>query len=91
MSISKYIKQVRNRPEYKVDHLERISDLIQEDVMNLPIDIFRGLSYSKSSKLSSSKRDVIIVRSPDRETDRDEILRNLRSFFLGSNSMKPIK
>tara|TARA_E500000178_G_scaffold63850_1_gene60807 strand:- start:605 stop:1957 length:1353 start_codon:yes stop_codon:yes gene_type:complete len=78
MSISKYIKQVRNRPEYKVDHLERISDLIQEDVMNLPIDIFRGLSYSKSSKLSSSKRDVIIVRSPDRETDRDEILRNLR-------------
>ena len=78
MSISKYIKQVRNRPEYKVDHLERISDLIQEDAMNLPIDIFRGLSYSKSSKLSSSKRDVIIVRSPDRETDRDEILRNLR-------------
>lgn len=78
MSISKYIKQVRNRQENKVDHLERISDLIQEDAMNLPIDIFRGLSYSKSSKLSSSKRDVIIVRSPDRETDRDEILRNLR-------------
>ena len=78
MSISKYVKQVRNRQENKVDHLERITDLIQEDAMNLPIDIFRGLDYSKSSKLSSSKRDVIIVRSPDRETDRDEILRNLR-------------
>ena len=47
MSISKYIKQVKDRPEYKVDHLERISNLIQEDAMNLPIDIFRGLSYSK--------------------------------------------
>ena len=78
MAITKYVQQVRNRPENKVDHLERISDLIQEDAMNLPIDIFRGLTYSKSSKLSSSKRDVIIVRSPDRETDRDEILRNLR-------------
>ena len=78
MAINKYVQQVRQRQTQVVDHLERISDLIQEDAMNLPIDIFRGLSYSKSSKLSSSKRDVIIVRSPDRETDRDEILRNLR-------------
>ena len=45
--------------------------------MNFPIDIFSGLEYSKSEKLSSSKRDVIIVRSKDRETDRDEILRIL--------------
>ena len=78
MAITKYVQQVRNRQENKVNHLEKISNLIQEDAMNLPIDIFRGLDYSKSSKLSSSKRDVIIVRSPDRETDRDEILRNLR-------------
>ena len=78
MSISKYIKQVRNRQENKVDHLERITDLIQEEAMNLPIDIFRGLEYEKSQKLSSSKRDIIIVRSKDRETDRDEILRNLK-------------
>ena len=45
MAITKYVQQVRNRPENKVDHLERISDLIQEDAMNLPIDIFRGLTY----------------------------------------------
>ena len=37
----------------------------------------RGLSYEKSEKQSTSKRDVYIVRSSDRETDRDEILRNL--------------
>ena len=53
--------------------------------MNLPIDIFRGLEYSKSEKLSSSKRDVIIVRSKDRETDRDEILRNLRQAGVTAN------
>ena len=78
MAINKYVQQVRRRQTQVVDHVEKISNLIQEDAMNLPIDIFRGLDYSKSSKLSSSKRDVIIVRSPDRETDRDEILRNLR-------------
>ena len=49
MAITKYVQQVKNRQENKVDHLERISYLIQEDVMNLPIDIFRGLDYSKST------------------------------------------
>ena len=67
MAITKYVQQVRRRQtQYnlveKTDHSERISYLIQEDIMKLPIDIFRGLDYSKSSKLSSSKRDVIIVR-----------------------------
>ena len=57
--------------------VEKVQEIV-ESFMDLPIDIFRGLEYSKSEKLSSSKRDVIIVRSKDRETDRDEILRNLR-------------
>jgi len=47
MAITKYVQQVRNRQENIVDHVEKISNLIQEDAMNLPIDIFRGLSYSK--------------------------------------------
>ena len=56
----------------------------------------RGLSYEKSEKQSTSKRDVYIVRSSDRETDRDEILRNLNqagikaSLGTSSSSVDPI-
>ena len=51
----------------------------------LPKDIMRGLSYEKSEKQSTSKRDVYIVRSSDRETDRDEILRNLNQAGIKSS------
>ena len=77
MSVQQYEQQVRKRQTITESKIDKIQYFI-EGAENLPIDIFRGLEYSKSSKLSSSKRDVIIVRSEDRETDRDEILRNLR-------------
>ena len=77
MSVQKYVQQVRKRQTITESKIDKIQDFY-EGAENLPIDIFRGLEYSISSKLSSSKRDVIIVRSEDRETDRDEILRNLR-------------
>ena len=76
MSVQKYVQQVRKRQTITESKIDKIQDFY-EGAENLPIDIFRGLEYSISSKLSSSKRDVIIVRSEDRETDSDEILRNL--------------
>jgi len=77
MSIRKYVQQVRRRQSTYKPLVEKVQEIV-ESAENLPIDIFRGLEYEKSDKLSSSKRDVIVVRSKDRETDRDEILRNLR-------------
>ena len=70
MSVQKYVQQVRKRQTITESKIDKIQDFY-EGAENLPIDIFRGLEYSISSKLSSSKRDVIIVRSEDRETDRD--------------------
>ena len=84
MSIQKYVQQVRKRQSNYRPLIEKVQEIVEE-AMNLPIDIFRGLEYSKSEKLSSSKRDVIIVRSKDRETDRDEILRNLRQAGVTAN------
>ena len=84
MSIAKYVQQVRRRQSQTRPLIERVQHIVEE-AMNLPIDIFRGLEYGKSDKLSSSKRDVIIVRSKDRETDRDEILRNLRQAGVTAN------
>lgn len=84
MSITKYVRQVRRKQTTYRPLIERVQHIVEE-AMNLPIDIFRGLDYGKSDKLSSSKRDVIIVRSKDRETDRDEILRNLRQAGVTAN------
>ena len=68
--------------------MERFNKFISEDYgwrpvilseeTSLPKEVFSGLSYEKNERQSSSKRDVIIVRSKDRESDRDEILRNLK-------------
>jgi len=44
----------------------------------LPSDFFDGFEFEVNSKASSSKRTVYRVRSTDRDTDRDEILRRLR-------------
>lgn len=77
MSIRKYVQQVRIRTNITESKLDKIGAYLEEQEQ-LPIDIFRGLEYAKSTRLSSTKRDVIIVRSEDRESDRDEILRNLR-------------
>ena len=77
MSVNRFVQQVRRRQTIYESKVDKIQEIV-ESADNLPIDIFRGLEYEKSAKLSSTKRDVIIVRSKDRETDRDEILRNLR-------------
>ena len=80
MSIRKFVQQVRPREQSYKPKLIIVEELLAEE--ELPKDIMRGLSYEKSEKQSTSKRDVYIVRSSDRETDRDEILRNLNQAGL---------
>jgi hypothetical protein len=78
------------------DFRDNLNDTLAEQNTNLPKEVFIGLDYERSEKLSSSKRDVIIVRSKDREDDRDEILRNLKQQDIeakigsGSSSVDPI-
>ena len=94
MSIRKFVQQVRPREQSYKPKLIIVEELLAEE--ELPKDIMRGLSYEKSDKLSTSKRDVYVVRSSDRETDRDEILRNLNqadikaSLGTSSSSVDPI-
>jgi len=94
MSIRKFVQQVRPREQSYKPKLIIVEELLAEE--ELPKDIMRGLSYEKSEKQSTSKRDVYIVRSSDRETDRDEILRNLNqagikaSLGSSSSSVDPI-
>ena len=63
----------------------------------LPSDFFDGFEFEVNSKASSSKRTVYRVRSSDRDTDRDEILRRLRQAGIdaklsdtSSSSVDPI-
>ena len=94
MSIRKFVQQLRPREQSYKPKLIIVEELLAEE--ELPKDIMRGLSYEKSEKQSTSKRDVYIVRSSDRETDRDEILRNLNqagikaSLGTSSSSVDPI-
>lgn len=70
--------------------MEKFSTWLVEQKTNLPKKVFLGLDYEKSDKLSSKKRDVIIVRSDNRDSDRDDILRALKKqgiqAKLGSSS-----
>ena len=52
MSVQKYVQQVRKRQTITESKIDKIQDFY-EGAENLPIDIFRGLEYSISSKLSS--------------------------------------
>ena len=62
----------------------------------LPKSVFVGLDYEKSSKQSSSVRDVYIARSKNREEDRDKILQKLKSQGIdasigsGGSSVDPV-
>jgi len=62
----------------------------------LPKSVFVGLDYEKSSKQSSSVRDVYIARSSNREDDRDKILQKLKSLGIdasigsGGSSVDPV-
>ena len=87
-------RQIRNRSESYPLPIDKIQSFFEE--VTIPKDVFGGLSYERSERQSSSKRDVIIVRSKDRESDRDEILRNLKQTGIsaelgsGQSSVDPI-
>ena len=87
MSLRKFVQQVRPREQSYKPKLIIVEELLAEE--ELPKDIMRGLSYEKSEKQSTSKRDVYIVRSSDRETDRDEILRNLNQAGIADCTTPP--
>jgi len=78
------------------DFRDNLNDILAEQNTNLPKEVFIGLDYERSEKLSSNRRDIIIVRSKDREDDRDEILRNLKQQGIeakigsSSSSVDPI-
>ena len=55
--------------------MQTFSSFIAEE--NLPDEVLSGFSYELSSK-SSARRDMLIVRSSDRDNDADEIVRRLR-------------
>ena len=87
-------RQIRNRSESYPLPIDKIQSFFEE--VTIPKDVFGGLSYERSERQSSSKRDVIIVRSKDRESDRDEMLRNLKQTGIsaelgsGQSSVDPI-
>ena len=95
MSLQQYVRQLKPRNESYIPPVDIVQNFLSEEV-NLPKEVFIGLSYEKSERQSSSKRDVIIVRSKDRESDRDEILRNLNQSGItarlgsGGSSVDPI-
>mgnify|MGYP001160804616 FL=1 len=96
MSIRQYVQQVKKTVTTTpiLDKLDIVEEIISEEV--LPKGVFAELPYEKSEKLTSSIRDVYIVRSGDRENDRDEILRNLKqqgiksALGTSSSSVDPI-
>ena len=82
MSIRKYYRQINPITESKISIVEKIQDLREE---TLPTDFFDGFTHEVNTKASSSVRTVYTVRSKDRETDRDEILRRMRQAGVDAN------
>src|SRR5210317_1316895 len=76
-----------------MDNFKTFVILSEETV---PTDFFDGFEYEINAKASSSARTVYTVRSKDRETDRDEILRRMRQAGIdaklasSSSSVDPI-
>lgn len=68
--------------------------LLSEETV--PTDFFDGFDFEINTKASSSVRTVYTVRSKDRETDRDEILRRMKQSGVdaklasSSSSVDPI-
>jgi hypothetical protein len=95
MSIRKFVRQVRPIEESYTPPIEKIQTFFVEEVQ-LPSEVFAGLSYEINTRKSSSRRTVITVRSSDRDNDRDEILRLLKqagvvaSLASSSSSVDPI-
>jgi len=83
LMLQKYVHQLRPRNETYTPHVDKIQNFLFEQ-NNLPSEVFGGLPHEKNERQSSSKMDIIIVRSKDRDTDRDEILRNLNQAGIPS-------
>ena len=80
MKISKYYRQLNPVVTKKVNHVERVKNLLwdlSEDI-DLPSDVLDGFEYTQVDK-SERSRVAIKVSSSDRDTDRDEILRRLKN------------
>ena len=82
MSIRKYYRQINPVKESNVSHIDKVRELHEE---TLPTDFFDGFTHEVNTKASSSARTVYTVRSTDRETDRDEILRRMRQAGIDAN------
>jgi len=82
MRIQRLYRQLNPVVETKVSYAEKLRYLGEEA---LPTDFFDGFTYEINTKASSSVRTVYTVRSKDRETDRDEILRNMRQAGIDAN------
>ena len=55
---------------------------LTEEEISLPSEVFSGFKVEKNTKASSSRRTVLVVRSDDRDKDRDEIDRSLKQAGL---------
>ena len=82
MSIRSAYRQLNPITEIVGSPLEKVRELHEE---TLPTDFFDGFTHEINTKASSSVRTVYTVRSPDRETDRDEILRRMRQAGIDAN------
>lgn len=80
--IKKAYRQINPIKESKVSHIDKVRELHEE---TLPTDFFDGFTHEVNTKASSSVRTVYTVRSTDRETDRDEILRRMRQAGIDAN------
>ncbi len=82
MSIRAAYRQLNPVTEIASSPLEKVRELHEE---TLPTDFFDGFTHEINTKASSSVRTVYTVRSTDRETDRDEILRRMRQAGIDAN------
>ena len=83
MNLQQYVRQVKPRNESHILPVDKVQSFLFEEI-DLPKEVFGNLPYERNERQSSTKRDVIIVRSKDRETDRDEILRNLKQVGISA-------
>jgi len=91
-------RKLRPVREDYVPPVERVESFLHSltEELTIPKDVFGGLPYERNERQSSSKRDIIIVRSKNRESDRDEILKNLKQAGIssqlgsGQSSVDPI-
>jgi len=83
LDLQQYIKQLRPRDETYVPHVDKIQNLLFEDIQ-FPSDVLDGFEFTQIDK-SPRSRVVIKVVSDDRDSDRDEILRRLKNAGIAAN------